>query len=393
MAWFSFDQRALKQIDWWLIAGILVLTAFGILVIYGTTYDVEYKAHYPKRQMVWWAISLAVFVFILFFDYGQVMKLAVPAYLICLVLLVGLLRQKGIAVKGAASWYNLHGVRFQPSEFTKIAVVLMTATYLARIKVRLPGWADLAVVAGLILLPCVLIALQPDLGTAATFLPLIVVMPWAAGAARRIYIILFGIAFLAAVAYGGAVVVRGGDFPFLKPYQKERLRAFLAEVLPGHTLELAGGGLADSIRQKGEWAPLQSRIALGSGRLWGRGWGQGTQTRREFLPEAHTDYIFASCGEQFGFAGCTLVLALYAFLVYRSLFLALRAKDWLGYLLVMGFLTVFITHIALNIGVATDVLPVTGLPLPFLSSGGSFLLTSYIGFALIVNVGMRKYVF
>jgi len=393
MAWFSVNQRILRQIDWWLVAGVLVLTAFGILVIDGTTYAVEYKSHYARRQTMWWAISLAVFLAILFFDYTKLMKLAAPAYLACLALLVGLLLQKGVKIKGAASWYSLHGFRFQPSEFTKIAAVLMVAAYLARLKVRLPGWADLTVVAALVLAPCVLIALQPDVGTAATFLPLLAVMPWVAGAARRIYVVLLGFALLLAVLYGGAVVARGGDFPFLKPYQQERLRSFLGRVLPSRADDRGREGLGDSIRQRGGYAPLHARIALGSGRLWGRGWRQGTQTRLEFLPEAHTDYIFASCGEQFGFVGCAFVLAVYALLVYRSLFLALRSKDWLGYLLVIGFLTVFITHIGLNIGVATDILPVTGLPLPFLSCGGSFLLTTYIGFGLIVNVGMRKYVF
>lgn len=392
MAWFSFEQRFLKQIDWWLIAGILALTAFGIVVIHGTTYGVEYKAHYPQRQMMWWAISVAVLIAILLLDYGQLMKLALPAYLVCLVLLVGLF-QKGISVRGAASWYDLGWFRVQPSEFTKIATILIVSTYLARIKARLPDWRDLAVVAALVLVPCVLVVLQSDAGTAATFLPLLVVMPWVAGARRRIYVLLFGIVLLVGAIYGSAVVARKGDFPFLKPYQQERLRAFFGELLPGHHEESASQGLANSIRQRSRWAPLQARIALGSGQLWGRGWCRGTQTRLEFLPEAHTDYIFASCGEQFGFAGCACVLALYCLLVYRSLILALRSKDWIGYLLVIGFLTVFVTHIVLNIGVATDVLPVTGLPLPFLSSGGSFLLTTYIGFGLILNVGMRKYTF
>jgi len=393
VAWLSFDRRFLKQIDWWLITGILALTAFGILVIDGTTYAVEYRSHYARRQMTWWAVSAVVFAILVLLDYSRLMKLVVPAYLICLALLVGLLVEKGVSVRGASSWYVVDGFRFQPSEFTKIAVILMVSAYLARIKARLPGWRDMIVVAALVLVPCTLIALQPDLGTAATFLPLLVVMPWAAGAGRRIYLVLFGVVLFAVAVYGTAVMARGGDFPFLKPYQEGRLKAFFGQLLPSRGDESTEGGLADSIRQRERWAPLQARIALGSGRLWGRGWRSGTQTRLEFLPEAHTDYIFASCGEQFGFVGCLFVLALYALLVYRSLFLALLSKDWGGYLLIIGFLTVFTAHILLNIGVATDILPVTGLPLPFLSSGGSFLLTTYIGFALIVNVGMRKYMF
>jgi len=393
VAWFSFNERFLKQIDWWLLAGLLVLTAFGLVIIDGTTYAVEFKSHYAKRQALWWAISLVVFVSILFLDYNQLMKLALPVYLVCLVLLAGLLFSEGKTVKGATSWYDLGRLRFQPSEFTKIAVVLLVSAYLARIKARLPGWLDLLVVTLVVLVPWVLIALQPDFGTAVTFLPLIVVVHWAAGARRRIYVVLAATLLLASISYGAAVVSRGGEFPFLKPYQAERLRAFFGGVLPGPQGESSDAGLENSIRRRAGWAPLQARIALGSGRVWGKGWRQGTQTRLEFLPEAHTDYIFASCGEQFGFAGCTTVLLLYALLVFRSILIALRSKDWFGYLIVIGVLTVFITHVALNIGVATDVLPVTGLPLPLLSCGGSFLLTTYIGFALVTNVGMRRWMY
>ena len=390
---FSFDQRFFKQIDWWLLAGLLALTAFGIVVIDGTTAGVESKSHYAQRQVMWWAISLVAFVCILFLDYNQLMKLAVPVYLVCLALLLGLLLHEGKTIRGTHSWYALGKLRFQPSEFTKIATVLVVSAYLARIKARVPGWGDLIVVAVLVLTPLVLVAHQPDLGTAVTFLPLIVVLHWAAGARRRIYVVVAGVVLLLVAGYGSVVVARGGEFPFLKPYQEERLRAFFGNVFSRASGDSSGEGLENSIRRRAGWAPLQARIALGSGRLWGKGWRMGTQTRLEFLPEAHTDYIFASCGEQFGFAGCAAVLALYAGLVFRSILIALRSKDWFGYLVVVGVLTIFITHVALNVGVAMDVLPVTGLPLPFLSCGGSFLLTTYVGFGLVMNVGMRRYMY
>lgn len=390
---FSFEQRFLKQIDWWIVGCLLALTAFGILVLDGTTYGVELRRPPAKWQMVWWAAGLVVFLAIILVDYGQLAKLALPAYFLCLLLLAGLLARRGIRPGGAASWYDLGKLRIQPSEFTKIAVILVISSYLARIKARLPGWADLAVVALLVLVPSVLIAFQPDFGTAIISLPLIAVLPWVAGTKRSIYVILAAALLVATTAYGAAVVVRGGDFPFLKDYQQVRMRAFFGKLLPSPQEATAGASVADSMRRGANLQPIQARIAIGSGRLWGRGWRQGTQTRLEFLPKAHTDYIFASCGEQFGFVGCTLVLALYALLVYRSILVALRSKDWLGYFIVIGVVTVFITHVVLNIGVATDLLPVTGLPLPFLSYGGSFLLATYIGFGLIVSVGMRRYSF
>lgn len=396
MALFSFDRSNLKYIDWWIVGSLLALTAFGVLVIYGTTYETHQSL--PKLQMRWWAISLAVFIFILCIDYSQLTKLSWVAYIVCLAMLAGLLAIRWVAVRrGAdwyvASWYDLGPGRFQPSEFTKIVVVMAVAAYLAAIKARLPGWLDHVAVALIVAAPFLLIAMQPDMGTSAVFLPLIVVMPWAAGASRRIYLILAGIAVGLVVAYATAVVIRKGDYPFLKPYQERRVNAFLSGLLPDKWSQIEELGLDSSISESADWAPRQAVIAIGSGRVWGKGWLKGTQTRLEFLPVAHADYIYSSCGEQFGFVGCALVLGLYLILVYRSLLMALRAKDWFGYLIVVGVLTIFVTHVFLNIGVATNILPVTGLPLPFMSAGGSFLLTMYIGFALVVNVGMRKYWF
>lgn len=390
--YFSFHRRLLNQIDWWIVGALLALTAFGILVIDGTTFADEYRAGYARRQMMWWGVSLVCFVVILLMDYSQLVKPSVVGYLACLACLVYLLYQSKV-IKGAASWIDLRVIRFQPSEFTKIATVVAVAAYLAWIKRRLPGYFDMAVVAAIVLLPFLLIALQPDLGTAAVFLTLIIVMPWAAGARPRIYAVLLAVCLLATTVYATAVVVRGGDYPFLKPYQEVRLRAFFERMIPKGRKGSEESELIESMRGRAGWAPLQARIALGSGQWFGRGWRKGTQTRLDFLPEAHTDYVFSSCGEQFGFAGCAFVLALYTLLIYRSMFVALRSKDWFGYLIVVGFLTVFVTHVFLNIGVATDLLPVTGLPLPLMSYGGSFLLTTYVGFALVVNVGMRKYMF
>ncbi len=398
MARFSIEKRHLKQIDWWLVGAMLLLTAFGILVIDGTTAGEEIMGSFARRQILWWAISLAIFSVLLCFDYAQLSKLAVPAYLVCLALLAGLLWGKPyipqliVTKYGATSWYRIGGNLFQPSEITKIAVVLAAAAYLARIKARQPGWRDLIVVAVLVLMPAALVKMQPDFGTAVTFLPLMVAMPWAAGVHRRIYLVLGIVALAAAIAYGTIVAVTG-EFPFLNANQTRRVRAYLAEVFPRWGGGASDENLADTIRKRDRWQPLQARIALGSGRIWGKGWRQGTQTRLEFLPKAHFDYIFASCGEQFGFVGCVFVLTLYTLIVFRATMLSLRSKDWFGYLLIIGVLTVFITHVALNIGVSTDLLPVTGLPLPFMSYGGSFLLTNYIGFALVVNVGMRKYIY
>jgi len=236
---FSSEPRFWNQIDWWIVGSLIGLTAFGIVVLDGTTYGVELRRPPAKWQTVWWVAGLVAFVAVILVDYGRLAKLAVPAYLLCLLLLAGLLARRGISAGGAASWYDFGKMRIQPSEFTKIAVVMMAASYLARIKVRLPGWADLGVVALLVLVPCVLIALQPDFGTAITVLPLIAVLPWVAGTKRSIYIILAASLLLATTAYGAAVVIRGGDFPFLKEYQQVRLRVFFGRLLPSPQEETA----------------------------------------------------------------------------------------------------------------------------------------------------------
>jgi rod shape determining protein RodA len=392
----SFNQRFLRQIDWWLIGAVLALTAIGIVVIDGTTHEVASKRHFAERQIMWWGVAVVAFAAIVLIDYRRLAKLSIPAYLGCLGLLAGLLFKHGVAVTvhHATSWYDLGVVRLQPSELTKIAVILLVSAYLARIKTRLPGWLDLALVAVLVGLPMGLILLQPDFGTAATFLPILAVLPWAAGVRRRVYVVLAATALIIGAGYGSAVVARGGDYPGLKPYQEDRINSFLGRALSvagvKANAELDERTMRKKLENKADWAPMQARIALGSGGMFGKGWRRGTQTHLEFLPEAHNDYIFASCGEQFGFLGCALVLALYALIIVRSLTLAVRARDWFGYLIIYGVAAVFVTHIFLNTGVATDLLPATGLPLPFLSAGGSFLVTTYIGFALVVNVGMRK---
>jgi len=395
MLGISFQKRFFKQMDWWIIGAVLILTGFGIVVIDGTTSGVAHKEVLAERQAMWWGIALGAFIFVLLFDYTQLVKLAIPSYLACIALLAGLFVSPtgAINVNGATSWYDFGPVRLQPSEFTKIVVVLVASGYLGRIKGRRAGFLDMIVVGLIVLVPVGFIALQPDFGTAATFLLLIPVLPWVAGARRRIYAILCGTGLLLVLTYGSIVVARGGDYPGLSGYQEERINSYLSRMLPIDRGEVDREELLADINRRSGWAPLQARIALGSGQWFGKGWRQGTQSSMEFLPEAQTDYIFASCGEQFGFAGCAFVLALYLLIVYRSLSLALRSKDWLGYFIIVGFLTVFISHIFINLGVATDLLPVTGLPLPFLSVGGSFLVTLYIGFGLVVSIGMRKWMF
>jgi len=346
---------------------MLALTGIGLIVIRGGTAALPSLEHYTMRQVAWLAVAAAVFFAVMIPDYNLLEKYAPLLYWMMIALLVGLLI-RGYAIKGATSWYRIGSLRFQPSEFAKIATVFYLARIIADKPNGLARWSDLWKPMSVALLPFLLIAKQPDLGTAAVFVVALGVMLWIGGARRRhLLILLVGLIAAGAAAY-----------PLLKPYQKSRIQVFLN---PGADPLNKGYNLA------------QSQIALGSGRAFGKGWGNGTQTAFQFLPEHHTDFVFASLGEQFGFVGCAIVLALFGALFFRTALLSLRAKDAFGGYLLIGLLSLMVTHVLFNAGMAMGLLPVTGLPLPFISYGGSFLVATYLIFGLILNVDMRRYFF
>ena len=374
---FNFSRRHLKELDWPLVVSLLALASLGLVVIDGSLHPSESSAlgdeAWPVSRTAVKQLLIALFSIFLFAlpilccEYQIIDKLALPFYWICIVLLVALLllEQK---TKGAASWLVMGNIRFQPSEPMKLAVVLVLARWLARRPNKLERMSDLIVPAMIVGLPVLLIARQPDFGTALVFVPVCFVMLWAAGLRKRhvAAMIVCGLLMAAAV------------WPQLKPYQQRRIEVFLK---PGSDSLSSGYNIT------------QAEIAMGSGRMLGKGWRGGTQTAYEFLPEHHTDFIFSSLAEQFGFVGAMLAIALYAVVIGRALRIASNAKDWQGSFIVIGLITIFITHVVLNIGMCLRLFPVTGLPLPFLSYGGSFLLTNVILFALIINIGMRKYFF
>ncbi|MFH0793042.1 MAG: rod shape-determining protein RodA [bacterium] len=363
----SLDRRQIRLIDPSVPLLMLALTAIGLVVIRGGTASLTHLEHYTMRQVAWFAVAAAVFVAALIPNYNLLEKFAPLLYWVMIALLVGLLI-RDYAIKGATSWYRIGALRLQPSEFAKIATVFYLARIIADKSNGLARWSDLWKPIGVALLPFLLIAKQPDLGTAAVFVVALGVMLWIGGARRRhLLILLVGLIATGAAAY-----------PFLKPYQKSRIQVFLN---PGADPLNKGYNLA------------QSQIALGSGQAFGKGWGNGTQTAFQFLPEHHTDFIFASLGEQFGFVGCATVLLLFGVLFARTALLSLRSKDAFGGYLIIGLLSLTVTHVLFNAGMAMGLLPVTGLPLPFISYGGSFLVATYLNFSLILNVDMQRYYF
>lgn len=359
--------RILPRVDWLLIATTLVLTAFGIATIWGAMSagdGVGPFDGYAAKQTMWAGIGLGLLVLFIVVDYRRLRPFVWPLYAIVVVLLVGLMI-KGRLIKGAQSWYDLGPFNLQPSEPGKIVIVLVLAHYLAPRLKKFRGLHHTFVPLAIVLFPMGLILLQPDLGSAVVFIPIAGAMFWVAGI-RKWVVVLFAIL---------GVVAALKVYPHLKPYQKGRLTAFINPE-------------QDPLGKS--WNINQALMAMGSGQLMGKGWGRGTQTNFHFLPEFHTDFVFPTVGEQFGMVGACLVLALLVLQIGLMARIAQVTQDLFGVLVVTGMAALLATHAVFNIGMAIGLMPITGLPLPFFSYGGSFMLTCMTAVGLTVGIGARR---
>ena len=353
-----------RRFDYILFLLLVGVTIFGIFVIYGATYSVPGLERFAWRQVIWLGVGIAAFLFMSLIDYRILRQLAWPFYLVIIASLI-LLPLLGREIKGATSWFAIGSHRIQPSEFAKIAVALCLAHHLASREKPPKKIRDIIVPCLIAGIPSFLILIQPDIGTASLFFPMLLIMLFAGGASIRL------ILMLVLFAVWGAVMA----YPFLKPYQKARIKVFID---PEHDRHWQGYNIR------------QAEISLGSGGFFGKGWKQGTQTRLRFLPERHTDFIFSSLGEQFGLFGCISLLFLFGLIVIRSVRSVILTRSPFARLLVVGLLACFILHIIFNIGMTLRLFPVTGLPLPLFSYGGSFLLTTYLIFGIINSVSMKR---
>jgi rod shape determining protein RodA len=318
------------------------------------------------RQSLWLLLGLIGLTLALIIDYHTLAEFSYLLYgLGILLLLLTLL--VGRSVNASQSWLGYGPFQFQPSELVKVATILMLATYLGRGRAQGLGFVNFAAIAGIVGLPVILIMRQPDLGTAATFAPLLGGVVFLAGIRVRTLVILVLIVAL-------ALPIIWGD---LKPYQKERVKSFLEP-----TRDPKGAG----------YQLIQSLIAVGSGGIAGKGFLAGTQGQLQFLPEQHTDFVFAVLAEERGFLGSLVVLMLYFTIIYRCIAIARAARDRLGVYLVMGVVLVIGGQALLNIGVVVGLLPTTGVPLPLMSYGGSSLLSTMICMGLVLNVWKRRLV-
>ncbi len=356
----------LSGLDWGILAATVLLAGIGLATVHSAS--AELPVDYLPRQAMWVAVGLVLLVAAATVDYHVLVDLAFPIYAGGLVLLVTVLLV-GQGPGGTKSWLAVGGFRLgQPAELAKLGTALFLARYLAGADQRHLTLRQLAVAAAIVAAPMALIAAQPDFGSAAMFVPMAAGMVLIAGVRIR----FIALALVAAIAVGAAVWTFG-----MQPYQRQRVITFLAP-------ESDPLGAGYQVRQ--------SKIAVGSGQLTGKGYMQGTQSQLRFLPARHTDFVFAVLAEEWGFLGAAVALALYAAYIVNALRVALRARDRDGILLVVGLVSVFAFHVVYNTAMVVGLLPITGIPLPFLSYGGSFTLTNFIATGLILAVDVQRYV-
>jgi rod shape determining protein RodA len=365
----AISDRRRNTPDRVLFITTLALSMLGLLMIYSATRVGLERDNLPasfsmERQMIFVAAGLILFVGLSFVDYRELGQLAHIIYLgmIALLALVFLFP----AVKGAQRWFDLGYFQLQPSEFSKTACVIALAAVLGRPQVKL-RWGRIGQALMVIAVPGILIFLQPDLGTMLVFAFLTIVMLFGAGISGRQILVLSGLGFglLAAVVQLGV----------LRDYQIDRIR-----VLMDPTIDPTGIG----------WNLRQSKLAVGSGQLTGKGLFQGQQTNFQYVPEQGTDFIFTAVGEQLGFVGGILVIAAFLVLVWRLLVIAANARDRFGALVALGIAAMFVFHVFVNIGMTIGIMPVTGLPLPFLSAGGSSFLNFSIALGIANSIWLRR---
>jgi len=358
-------RRYLGNFDWILFLAIVIVTFVGLGVIFSATVGTPVAGAF-HRQMGWLALGLAFLAIALLIDYHTLAEFSYLFYASAMLLLL-LTLFFGRVVNASRSWIGVGGVQLQPSELAKVAAILMVAAYMGRDRVQGLGFINFAALSGIVGLPVLLIMMQPDLGTAVTFAPLLMGASFLGGIRFRTLTVLALIALLALPMVWG----------HLKPYQKERVKTFLEP-----TRDPKGAG----------YQLIQSLIAVGSGGITGKGFLAGTQGQLQFLPEQHTDFVFAVLAEERGFIGSFLLLGLYFTIIYRCVATARAARDRLGVFLSMGVVCVFGGQALLNIGVVVGLLPTTGVPLPLMSYGGSSLVSTLIGMGLVLNVWMRRLV-
>ncbi|MDD2510180.1 MAG: rod shape-determining protein RodA [Syntrophomonas sp.] len=371
------NAKRLRFIDKAFIFALLSLLIFGLVILRSASIGISSDPFfYLKKQVFIIFLGLAMAILIIRYDYSQFRRFSPILYGISIILLVAVLIW-GTEIRGTTGWIGLGSLPMvQPAEFTKVLLILAFAEFLNHRKGELDTLSDMLPCFLFMGIPFLLIILQPDLGTALVYIAITLVMMFAAGANSKILIQVIAVA-VGLVALGLYLHVQFGMCLPLEDYQLKRLTIFLNPYEDGQ----GGRGMG--------WNTIQSLVAIGSGGLTGKGLFQGTQVQLNFLPEHHTDFIYAVIGEELGFLGAAFVIICYGVLLIRAIIIALNSKELFGSLLVLGITAMWLFHVFESIGMSIGLMPITGIPLPFLSYGGSSMLSNLIAAGLILSVNVR----
>ena len=363
-----FDRRLVQYFDWGLLGLMLMIACIGLVTLYSavTAETPEPQKIVFYKQLIWFGVGLVAMVVAFLFNYKLLDRWAPTIYIICILLLLAVLFM-GKYVGGSKRWLIIGPVSIQPSELVKLAVIIMLARYFSK-DAYTRGFTirELIRPAIFILIPFVLIVRQPDLGTAMLVMLIAGSITLFVKIERR---------SLIAIIVFGAILVPLVWF-VLKPYQQQRILVFLNP---------------DNDPLRAGYHIIQSKIAIGSGMLTGKGYLNGTQNALSFLPEEHTDFIFSVLAEEWGFMGSMVLVLLFLVFIFWGLNVAIACREPFGTIVAVGVTAMIFWQVVINIGMAMGLMPVVGVPLPFISYGGSSVLTTAIGVGLLLNVSMRRF--
>ena len=360
------DRRLTKDLDKTLLAITLILCLGGLFILLSATQakGLSFIESYVFKQISWIALAAVLLLTVLNISYQKFIDASYILYAVNIILLA-LVLILGRERLGAQRWFTIGNFAFQPSEFIKINFILALANLLGSKKGRLDNVRGIFMPLTLLAIPFLLVLIQPDLGTALLLLPIFLAMAYVGGARVKHLVVLI----LAGI----------GALPFfwqiLKDYQKQRLLVFL-----NPNADPLGAG----------YTIIQSKIAVGSGGLIGKGWLAGTQNQLNFLPERHTDFIFSVIGEEWGLFGALILILLYFLIIKRGLDIAYSTNDMYGKLVAVGIVVLISLQVVINIAMTIGLMPVVGIPLPLVSYGGSSMLATFIAIGLLLNIGMRR---
>src|SRR6202167_4136299 len=359
-------HRSLRDFDWLMLVLVSAICALGVLQIYSATRDTHFTEAWWK-QGVWILAGFAALWIGTLIDYHTLLGQVAVFYALSVATLIATF-VVGTTVFGSRRWIGSATYHIQPSEFVKLVIVLLVARYLSELKGDQLELSDLLKLAGLVGLPMILVMIQPDLGTALTFVPILAIGVFLAGFRWQYAVaILVIIAVIAPISY----------WLVLKDYQRQRVVSFLDP-----SQDPKGSG----------YQVIQSKIAVGAGALWGRGVTKGTQTQGRFLPVPQKDFIFSAFAEEHGFVGVIVALGLYFLLLMQIVQNAQTASDRAGMYICMGVAALLLFHVLVNVGMVVGRMPVTGIPLPLMSAGGSSVLSNFLMLGLVNNVRLRRFV-